>query len=86
MITDAFINALWCFIAIHGSNQGSNFVGANHERERALKEVEKGKVAGYLTDKQCDFHMNTPDSSSAGGCMVEANQDSEKCPCFNSSK
>ncbi|KAK9513134.1 hypothetical protein VZT92_026696 [Zoarces viviparus] len=73
MTTDSFINALRCFIAIRGavrhirSDQGSNFVGAKHEMERALKEVNNERVAAYLADKQCDFRMNVPDSSHVGG-------------------
>lgn len=49
------------------SDQGSNFVGARNEMERALKEVNKERVAAYLADKQCDFLMNAPDSSHVGG-------------------
>ena len=73
MTTDAFINALRCFIAIRGavrhirSDQGSNFVGAKNELERALKEMNKERIAAYLADKQCDLIMNAPSSSHAGG-------------------
>ncbi|KAJ8364861.1 hypothetical protein SKAU_G00136920 [Synaphobranchus kaupii] len=73
MTTDAFINALRCFIAIRGavrqirSDQGSNFVGARNELERALKELDKERVATFLADKQCDFCMNAPDASHVGG-------------------
>ena len=44
--TDAFINALRCFTAIRGpiqqirSDQGSNFVGARNELEKAMKELD----------------------------------------------
>ncbi|XP_067301419.1 uncharacterized protein [Pseudorasbora parva] len=73
MTTDAFINALRCFIAIRGavrhirSDQGSNFIGAKSELKKALKEVSKERVAEYLATKQCDFCLNTPSSSHAGG-------------------
>lgn len=73
MTADAFINALRCFIAIRGavrhirSDQGSNFVGARNEMQRALKELDKERVAAYLADKQCDFLMNAPGASHAGG-------------------
>lgn len=73
MSTDAFINALRCFIAIRGtvrelrSDQGSNFVGAKNELNKALKEIDKEKVTEYLLEKQCDFHMNAPSASHTGG-------------------
>lgn len=73
MTTDAFINALRCFIAIRGavrqirSDQGSNFMGAKNEMAKALQEIDKDKVTSYLTNKQCDFLMNAPSSSHAGG-------------------
>lgn len=73
LTTDAFINALRCFIAIRGairhirSDQGTNFVGAKGEFERALKEFDEERVAAYLATKQCDFCFNTPGSSHVGG-------------------
>ncbi|XP_076853956.1 uncharacterized protein LOC143509279 [Brachyhypopomus gauderio] len=73
MTTDAFINALRCFIAIRGpvrqlrSDHGSNFVGAKNELERALKELDEERVATFLAEQQCDFCMNVPDASHAGG-------------------
>lgn len=73
MTTDAFINALRCFISIRGavrhirSDQGTNFVGAKRELRNALKEVSKERVAVYLAANQCDFCLNAPSSSHAGG-------------------
>lgn len=73
MTTDVFIHALQCFIAICGavrviqSNQDSNVVRTKNELKRALKEVDKDRVAGYLIDKQYNFHMNTLDSSYGRG-------------------
>lgn len=73
MTTDAFINALCCFIAIRGavrqirSDQGSNFMGARNEMAKALQEIDKDKVTSYFANKQCDFLMNAPSSSHAGG-------------------
>ena len=64
MTTDAFINALRCFLAIRGSirhirsNQGTNFVGAENEMAKALKELDKERVAAYLSDNQCDSTHN----------------------------
>ena len=73
MTTDAFINALRCFIAIRGpvqqlrSDQGSNFVGARNELASALKELHGDKIQSYLTKNRCDFLMNVPYSSHRGG-------------------
>lgn len=73
MTTDAFINALRCFISIRGavrqirSDQGINFIGAKSELKNALKEVSEERVAVYLATKQCDFCLNAPSSSHAGG-------------------
>ncbi|KAL0147688.1 hypothetical protein M9458_056997 [Cirrhinus mrigala] len=73
MTADAFINALCCFIAIWGavrqirSDQGTNFVGAKSELKNALKEMSKETVAAYLATQQCDFRLNAPSSSHAGG-------------------
>lgn len=33
----------------------------------ALREINKERLAVYLTNKQCDLQMNTPHSSHAGG-------------------
>ncbi|KAL7849468.1 hypothetical protein SRHO_G00210910 [Serrasalmus rhombeus] len=71
--TDAFINALRCFIAIRGavclikSDQGRNFIGAKNEFKETLKEIDQEKLAAFLVDNQCDFNMNAPYSSHVGG-------------------
>ncbi|XP_063955602.1 uncharacterized protein LOC135154201 [Lytechinus pictus] len=73
MTTDAFINALRCFIAIRGAvrqircDQGSNFVGARNELQSALREMTSDQVNTYLADQQCEFVFNAPHSSHAGG-------------------
>ena len=73
MSTDSFINGLRCFIAVRGtvlqlrSDQGSNFVGAKNELKEALKELSIEKVAVFLGKQQCEFLMNAPHSSHAGG-------------------
>ncbi|XP_030602936.1 uncharacterized protein LOC115792515 [Archocentrus centrarchus] len=73
MTTDAFINALRCFIAIRGAvseircDQGSNFVGAKNEMQEALKQVDSNRIITFLAEKQCDFKMHTPHSSHTGG-------------------
>ena len=73
MTTDAFINALRCFIALRGavgqlrSDQGSNFVGAQHELKEALKEIKHERLQTYLAEQGCDFVMNVPHASHMGG-------------------
>ncbi|XP_048846374.1 uncharacterized protein LOC125717469 [Brienomyrus brachyistius] len=73
LTTDAFLNALRCFIAIRGtvrqirSDQGTNFVGAKNELERGLMELDKERISIYLARKQCDFLMNVPEASHTGG-------------------
>lgn len=73
MTADSFINALRCFIAMRGtvqqlrSDQGSNFVGAKNELKNALEEMDVERVKTFLSEKQCDFIMNAPHASHAGG-------------------
>lgn len=73
LTTDAFINALRCFIAIRGavrqirSDQGTNFVGAKNEMEKGLLELDKERISVYLARNQCDFLMNVPEASHRGG-------------------
>ena len=73
MSTDAFINALRCFIAIRGSvqelrsDQGTNFVGAKHELKEALKQLDHDRIKVFMAERQCDFVMNAPYSSYVGG-------------------
>lgn len=73
MTTDAFINALRCFLAIRGQvhqircDQGSNFVGAKGEFSAAMKELDSERIQTYLVERQCDFVFNAPSSSHAGG-------------------
>lgn len=73
LTTDAFINALRCFVAIRGtvrqikSDQGTNFVGAKNELTKALQEVDKDRLTNFLAEKHCDFSMNVPGASHMGG-------------------
>ncbi len=73
MSTDAFINSLRCFIAIRGTarqircDQGTNFVGAKNKLNSALQELDPERLTTFLADKQCDFVLNAPHSSHAGG-------------------
>jgi len=73
MSTDSFINSLRCFIAIRGAvkqlrcDQGSNFVGAKNEFKSALKTMDPERVQRFLAEQHCEFVMNAPSSSHAGG-------------------
>lgn len=73
MSTDAFINGLRCFIALRGAvrqikcDQGTNFVGAKNELKNALKGIDADRLTVFLAEKQCDFVLNAPHSSHAGG-------------------
>ena len=71
--TDAFINALRCFIAIRGrvqvlrSDQGTNFLGSKNEFEKEMQELDITRLRTFMADRQCDFVMNAPHSSHTGG-------------------
>lgn len=73
LTTDAFLNALRCFIAIRGTvrqircDQGTNFIGAKNELGKCLVELDRERVATYLARKECDFLVNVPDASHMGG-------------------
>ena len=74
--TDSFIQCLRRFIARRGeirlirSDQGSNFVGANNELKKALRELDEEKISAYLLGKGADWvswKKNPPASSHMGG-------------------
>lgn len=71
--TDAFINALRCFISLRGAvcqlrcDQGTNFVGARNEFREALKQCDMQALEAFLADKQCEFVFSAPSASHAGG-------------------
>lgn len=73
LTTDAFLNALRCFIAIRGTirqircDQGTNFIGARNELGKCLQELDKERISTYLARKECDFIMNVPEASHTGG-------------------
>ena len=73
MTTDAFINALRCFIALRGkvrqlrSDQGTNFIGAHNELAKAMNEMDDQKIESYLAKQGCDFVTNIPSASHMGG-------------------
>lgn len=70
--TDAFINALRCFIAIRGpirqfhSDQGTNYIGAANEFAKALKES-NNTCAHFATTNNFEWLTNSPYSSHMGG-------------------
>lgn len=71
--TDAFINALRCFISLRGAvrqlhcDHGTNFVGARNEFKEALKQCDIKTIESFLTERQCEFIFNAPSASHAGG-------------------
>ena len=72
MTTDAFLNALRCFIAIRGpirqlrSDKGSNFVGAANELSKAMSES-SSRLNSYANENHFDIVTNSPHSSHMGG-------------------
>lgn len=73
MDTDAFINALQRFIARRGeprlirSDNGTNFVGAQLELQRALKEWNQAKIQDFLHQRDIEWVFNPPAASHMGG-------------------
>ena len=71
--TDAFINALRCFISLRGvvrqlrCDHGTNFTGARNELREAMKQCDAEKLETFLAEKQCEFVFNAPSASHAGG-------------------
>ena len=73
---DSFIMALRRFLARRGSvrsiwsDNGTNFVGANNELKKALKEMDHQKIKNYLQGNSTDWilwHKNPPGASHMGG-------------------
>ena len=76
METDSFILALRRFIGRRGpvrcirSDNGGNFVGADGEMQKALKEMDQYKIRQFLLERSCDWikwERNPPLSSHMGG-------------------
>ena len=74
--TDSFLNAYRRFVGRRGpvrqlrSDQGTNFVGAKNELQRALSTLEHEKIRQELVKNNCDwvdFKMNVPEASHMGG-------------------
>ncbi|KAL0147546.1 hypothetical protein M9458_057147, partial [Cirrhinus mrigala] len=48
-------------------DQGTNFVGAKNELSAAQSKIDTDKLTTFLAETQCDFVLNTPHASHAGG-------------------
>lgn len=72
MSTDSLIQALHCFMALRGpvklifSDNGTNFVGANHELNKQLDRTNDAMKI-YLSQNEINFHFNSPDASHQNG-------------------
>jgi len=70
--TNAFINALRCFIAIRGpirqlhTEGGTNFIGAANELASVVKETTR-KIESFSESNSFEWVTNTPHSSHMGG-------------------
>jgi hypothetical protein len=76
LTTDSFINALRRFLAIRDptrqlrSDNGTNFVGAEKELEKAFVQMDHHVIGDFLLKDMCDyfpFKMNAPSASHTGG-------------------
>lgn len=71
--TDSFIQALRRFIARRGqvkemrSDNGTNFVGADHELRKAIKEWNAAQIENSLLQRDIKWMFNPPSGSHHGG-------------------
>jgi hypothetical protein len=71
--TESFINGFRRFISRRGfpvkvfSDNGTNFVGANTELKKALKELSQKDIETYALQRNIDWHFNPPLASHMGG-------------------
>ena len=71
--TDSFINALRRFIARRGSiktlksDNGTNFVGAKRELQKAVSEMDQDLIEHYLSKEEIEWSFNPPGASHMGG-------------------
>ena len=84
MTTDSFLNAYHQFVSHHGpvrqlqSDQGSNFIGAMNELQRAISEIDNNRIREELLTNNCDwveFKVNVPHASHMGGvweCQIRS--------------
>ena len=72
--TDSMIMALRRMMARRGkqkslySNNGKNFVGANHELREALEELDQEEIQRQLATQKIEWHSIPPGSPHMGGC------------------
>ncbi|XP_067945305.1 uncharacterized protein [Watersipora subatra] len=72
MSTDAFLNALRCFMCIRGPvstiycDQGTNFIGARNELEKQLECISQ-EARNKVKDDMIKFKFNAPSASHTGG-------------------
>ena len=73
MTSDAFINCLRVFFALRGQvrqiycDRGTNFIGAENELSKALRDMTDSGLKQYLEKSKCEFIFNSPSSSHMGG-------------------
>ena len=76
LTTDSFILALRRFLARRGpttslkSDNGTNFVGADNEFQKAYNEMDHNKIGDFLSGEKCEWirwDRNTPVASHTGG-------------------
>lgn len=71
--TDSFINALERFIARRGepkeiwSDNGTNFVGAQRELHRSIKDWNQNQIHEHLLKREITWNFNPPEASHMGG-------------------
>ena len=71
--TDSFINALQRFTSRRGApkeiwcDNGTNFVGAERELRRSLKEWNRARIHDFLLQRDIEWHFNPPRASHMGG-------------------
>ena len=72
--TSSFINCLRRFVSRRGpvshifSDNGTNFVGAEHELRKALVEWNEAHIFEFLKQKDIVWTFNPPSASHMGGC------------------
>ena len=73
MDSRSFICPLRCFFSICGPpsllrhDQGTNFVGAKSELDKALKEMDHKAITKYVVERNCEWVFNPPHASHFGG-------------------
>ena len=71
--TQAFLNGFRRFVARRGSplkvwtDRGTNFIGANAELKRGLKELDESALQSYGVQREIEWNFNPPMSSNMGG-------------------